>query len=187
MKVTVCIPTIPPRGELLARALASVAAQTKPPAAISVAYDLDRRGAAHTRNMALFAASTEWVAFLDDDDVLYPTHLEQLCAHASLMGADVVWPWYDVIDGTDPFPMHEGRQYDRADPHIFPITALVRRDYAVKVGGFPLRTPVSEECAGEDFPFWMAVHDAGATFSHLPVRTWAWHHDTGNTSGLPRW
>lgn len=76
--ITVVIATIPPRSGLLARALASVAAQTLQPKAIIVEYDHGRTGAASTKNRAIRKAETEWVAPLDDDDLMLPDHLEQL-------------------------------------------------------------------------------------------------------------
>jgi len=76
--ITVVIATIPPRAALLARALASVAAQTLQPKAIVVEYDHGRTGAAATKNRAIWKADTEWVAPLDDDDLFLPDHLEQL-------------------------------------------------------------------------------------------------------------
>lgn len=183
-----CIPTIPPRARLLARALSSVERQTYQPVAIEVAVDVNREGAAATRNRALFAAKTKWVAFLDDDDVLYPDHLEKLVAHQIATNADVVWPWFNVVGGGDPFPAFYGRQWDKGQPHSFPITTLVRRIKAIKVGGFPVCDAVSGRCAGEDYPFWCAMSQAGARFAHLRERTWDYHHDSANTSGMPnRW
>lgn len=186
--ITVCIPTIPPRADLLERALRSVMGQTLMPSNIAIAYDTERLGAAATRNRALFTASTEWVAFLDDDDELYPEHLAKLMAHAEATGADVVFPWFDVEGGGDPFPPDfETREYDPAVPHSFPITTLVRRSFAWAVGGFPPGVH-GEVAAGEDWQFWIAVRDRGAKIRHLSERTWRWHHHGANTGGLPdRW
>lgn len=187
-RITVCIPSIPPRARSLARAVKSVNEQTYPAVAIEVAVDHDREGAAVTRNRALFAARTKWVAFLDDDDVMYPQHLEILVAHQIETNADVVWPWFTVVGGGDPFPMHYGRQWNPDMPHSFPITALCRRILAVKVGGFPVADSVSARCAGEDFSFWCLMSQAGAKFAHVKKRTWQWNHGPQNTSGLPdRW
>jgi glycosyltransferase involved in cell wall biosynthesis len=187
--ITVCIPTIPPRTKLLERALASVHAQTFPAVAIEIATDYDKRGAAATRNAALFRAETDWVAFLDDDDELYPQHLERLVACQVETDADVVWPWFDVVGGDDPFPEFEHRDWDPLVPHSFPITTLVRRGWALNVGGFPPGPdPHNRVGAGEDWAFWKALDAAGARFAHLHERTWAWHHDSSNTGGLPsRW
>lgn len=186
--VTLCVPTITPRQRKLARALGSAMRQSRPFDAICVAFDHDHQGAAATRNRALKMANTEWVAFLDDDDELYPQHLERLYAKATETGADVIWPWFDVEGGTDPFPMHEGREYDPQDPHLFPITTLVRRRLAAKVGGFPEDYQGGEHCAGEDWPFWLALRDVGARFAHVHERTWIYRMHAGNTSGLgSRW
>jgi hypothetical protein len=97
----------------------------------------------------------------------------------------VVWPWFDVVGGGDPFPMFYGRQWDPDCPHQFPITAMVRRILAVKAGGFPVADPVSGTCAGEDYAFWCELSRRGARFSHLRYRSWRWNHHGGNLSGLP--
>jgi glycosyltransferase involved in cell wall biosynthesis len=190
LPITVCIPSIPVRSAELRRCLDSVIGQTYPVAAISVAVDTVREGAARTRNRALAGAQTEWVAFIDDDDTMKPFHLEYLAAHQQVTGADIIFPWFDTKpDGHDPFPMHEGREYDPDEPHAFPITTLVRRSLAVRVGGFPVNDDTGNSIgAGEDWLFWLTCRDAGARFSHLPVRTWNWFHTGYNTGGQPtRW
>jgi hypothetical protein len=72
--ITVAVPAHPARiaNGMLGRAVGSVWAQTRPPAALSVAVDLDRAGAAVTRQRALDAVGTEWTAFLDSDDEGWP-------------------------------------------------------------------------------------------------------------------
>ncbi len=195
MSVTVCIPSIPPRRDLLTRALASVAAQTVAPDAIAIAHDLTGEGAAQTRNRALHMATTEWVAFLDDDDEFYPEHLDLLIAHQAETGADLVYPWMDIIgwdehdfNDRDPLGMFN-KPFDLAELDVrnwIPVTYLVRRELAMDVGGFPHleseRWPM-DNC--EDWGFLRDLRDAGATFAHLPERTWAWHWNGRNTSGKP--
>lgn len=188
-KITAVIPSIPPRIDMLARSVASVLAQTYPVSAISISVDNDRLGAAGNRNRALISAHTEWIAFLDDDDVWYTDHLEKLVAKQIETDADVVFPWFDTQPaGCDPFPPDfERREYDPATPHMFPITTLVRRDLAYAVGGFPPGVP-GEEAAGEDWQFWLALRDRGAKFAHIPDHTWCWNHHGANTSGIAsRW
>jgi glycosyltransferase involved in cell wall biosynthesis len=95
--VTVVIPAYE-RAALLPRALASVAAQTRPPAEVVVVDDGSsddsaavaerlgarvirherNRGVSAARNTALEEAAGEWVAFLDTDDEWLPHHLEEL-------------------------------------------------------------------------------------------------------------
>lgn len=191
--ITVCIPSIPPRAALLHRAVGSALAQTLEPAAISIAVDRHHQGAAMTRNRALNAATTEWVAFLDDDDEMYPQHLMTLAAEVERTGADVVFPWFDTAPPKhDPFPPEfETLPYNPEAPHMFPITTLVRRSYAIEVGGFPVyHDPNNTVGAGEDWFFWLAMRDAGAKIVHVSQRTWVWHMDNpkGNTGGLGhRW
>lgn len=192
MSVTIVVTAHTPRvnSGLLARALESVWQQTHLPDAVAIAIDHYHQGAAVTRNRALDMATTEWVVFLDSDDILYPTYLKRIFEHQSQTGADVCWPWFDVKGFGDPFPMHFGRQWNPEEPHSFPITTLLRRELAVKVGGFPILDPVGRNCLGEDFPFWVSLSNAGAKFAHLPERLWEWNHVPlgGNTSGMGnRW
>ena len=69
-QVTVCIPSIPRRATLLEEAIRSVEDQTYSGVKCVVEIDTVGLGAAKNRNAALTRAETEWVAFLDDDDVL---------------------------------------------------------------------------------------------------------------------
>lgn len=178
------------RNGLLSRALDSVWKQSHLPDAVAIAIDHYHEGAAVTRNRALHMANTEWIVFLDSDDVLYPQYLQRVFEHQIKTDADIVIPWYDVNGAADPLACHFGRQWNPAEPHQFTITNLVRRELALKAGGFPMDRPVGPWCLGEDFPFWIKMSDAGAKFSHLPERLWMWDHEPagGNTSGMPnRW
>lgn len=195
MSVSVCIPHLPVRVELLERAIASVCAQTVLPDEIIVAADVSREGAAATRNHAIHMASSSWLAFLDDDDELLPNHLELLLTVAEETRADLVYPWFEVPNGWDPFRLDgeplEGRPFDdRAreciinQANFIPVTVLVRREFVQKLGGFP--TPYTDrwpygDC--EDWGLWKDMLLHNATFVHLPERTWVWHWHGRNTSG----
>ena len=85
--VTVITPSMPSRERFLAEAMASVAAQTVPVAHLIIVDE--GRSVAEKRNALVEAADTEWVAFLDDDDLLDPHHIETLLGH----DADVVIPY----------------------------------------------------------------------------------------------
>lgn len=184
--VTVVIPSIPLRGMYLARAVNSAAAQTAKPDAYSIAVDNEKQGAGPTRTRALMAATTQWVAFLDDDDEWMAGHLGTLLYAAADSGADVVWPWFKVVGGTDPIEENRGKQWDSDHPFTFPITALVRTELAQECS-FPEPIPGAEN-SGEDWAFWMQMDRLGAKFHHVNEITWWWHHDSGNTSGRPeRW
>jgi glycosyltransferase involved in cell wall biosynthesis len=161
---------------MLERAARSVRAQTVPVEHI-LAEDTQRQGAAATRQRGLEQVTTEWVAFLDSDDELDPTHLQQLLACAEREHADYVYPWFRVRGGRDPFPMFFGRPWDNAHPHSTTITILVRTELAQAVG--------FRNVAGEDFTFTKDCIIAGAKIVHLPVRSWTWVHHGRNSSGRP--
>lgn len=185
--VGIAIPALPIRGALLGRAVRSVLKQTYPVAQISVAIDNDHEGAGPTRNRAKNALSTELTGLLDDDDELEPFHVQALVDHMRETGADLVFPWYTVIGGTDPLAELEHIEWNDATPHIFPITVLMRTELAQSLDFDP---PMDPSCgaAGEDFKYWKALLASGAKFAHLYTRSWKWHHDSNNTAGLPsRW
>lgn len=190
--VTAVIPTIQPkRVEYLARALESVRKQTYP-VSLCIAYDYDHQGSAFTRNTALAGVRTEWSAFLDDDDEWLPGHVATLMQAAEETGADVIYPWFDVISsrGFDPWPGVFGRPFNADDLRMrnyIPTTALARTDFVRSVGGFQ---PYGDqkESACDDWGLWLKLLDAGATFYHVPERTWLWHWHGQHTSGLgDRW
>lgn len=189
--IGVGIPSIPPRSDLLGRALTSVLAQTLPADAISVVIDHAGDGAAETRNRAWRSLDTDWVAFLDDDDEFGPRHLEKLHACAVETDADMVYPWFEVVGGTDPFPHYFGQTWDPEHPIQTTITCLWRRTALEKIGGFPphsRRVDAEGNGMGEDFLAVKTLSDMGGRVVHLPERTWRWHHHSNNTMGLPdRW
>lgn len=192
--ITVVIPRIPVRLENYASAISSVIEQTLQPYAVIETMDDEKRGAAVNRDSGLFQVETTWTAFLDDDDFFYPTHLEDLHGFALETGADLVFPWFDVYGGTDPFPEFEGKPWDNDKPHQVPITHLVRTEAAWDVGGFCGdwidRTDFDAHGnrIGEDYNYILKLVRAGYKIEHLNKRTWGWNHWGGNTSGKPeRW
>lgn len=186
--VTVCIPTIPPRVEFLERALHSVTEQVAPVSDIHVAYDLSHAGAGPTRNRAKADVRTTWTAFLDDDDWMGAEHLQVLFDHAEETAADVVYPWFTVMGGSDPFPEWFGKEWSNDDPHIIPVTCIVRTEIAARAMFASWNDwDHRQHWPGDDWPFWWKVMDLGAKIVHLPRRTWFWRHHPGNLSGLPTW
>jgi glycosyltransferase involved in cell wall biosynthesis len=176
--VTVVVPYHPARARngILQRAIDSVNRQTTPAHLITV-EDTHGHGAARTRQRGLDQVTTEWTAFLDSDDEMDPTHLEQLltCAHDT--GADYVYPWFRVHGGRDPFPHFYRQPWDDDHPHATTITILVRTGLAQHVG-FP-------NVPGEDYEFTRGCLHAGAQIVHHPARTWTWVHHGRNSSGRP--
>lgn len=168
------------RSGMLDRALCSVTEQTFLPAAVSVAVDLDRQGAPATRQRALDAVSTPWVAFLDSDDQFLPEHLEVLVQGAYDNAADFVYSWFH---GPDPFPQHFGKPFDPLNPVETTSVILVRTELAKQVGF--AKIPERLHNTGEDFRMTMGCVALGAKIVHVPRRTWIWNVGSHNTSGLP--
>lgn len=183
--ITVLIPTIPPRRAEFERAVASVQAQTLPASAVWAELDKDRDGAAAVRNRLLEQVRTEFVAFLDDDDELYPNHLKLCARYANLQGVDVVYPGYDCDD--DPVNCF-GIPFDASllkQRNFIPVTVLARTELVLAAGGFQNR-PDEHGDPCEDWGLWLSMLDNGAKFGHLPVKTWRWN--LGGTRGRPdRW
>lgn len=182
--ITVAIPAHWQRVQsgMLARACGSAVMQTHAPAALSVAMDLERQGAPATRQRALDAVQTPWVAFLDSDDMFYPEHLKSLLDHALETGADYVYSYWDTKRTPDVLG-HFGKPFDHGNPTETTITILVRTDLAKDVG-FQALTD-RQENTGEDWRFTLECIKRGAMIMHLPKQTWYWAHHGGNTSGMP--
>lgn len=204
--VTVLIPTLPERPELLANALNSVNAQTLPAAAVIVEEAQDDDDAAVTRNRALEKVTTPWVAFLDDDDELEPSHLETLVEGAKTSGADVVFSWFKILKQDGTLALRDdalwtqingqrrsgfgivGNDAIRAGLRVncfVHLCCLVRTSVA-QAARFP-RPGTSEwaEPHSEDWGFWFRVMKTDATFHHVPERTWHWRDWDGRTNGQP--
>lgn len=189
--VGVAIPSIPPRGPMLRRAIGSALRQTRPADALSVVIDTEGHGAAWTRNRAWRALRTDYVAFLDDDDELLPNHIEALLRCAEEQEADMVYAWYDVEGGTDPHPQNYGVPFDPVNPCQTAITCLWKREALERIDGFPRPDDALDATGariGEDYCAVLNLTAAGGRIVHLPEKTWIYHHHLTNTSGrADRW
>jgi glycosyltransferase involved in cell wall biosynthesis len=195
MDITVVIPSIPVRPNALARAVKSAATQRHRSRGVVIAVDTEREGAAATRNRALDQVTTEWTAFLDDDDELLPNHLEVLAEAQARTGADVIYPACRVINPAlgGEVPVHDdwgrpGKPFDaellRQRSYI-PVNSLVRTELAQKARFGP---PANVNTIYDDWGFYVRMLDLGAKFHHVNEITWVWHHNGKNTSGqADRW
>lgn len=190
--VSVVVPTHN-RPELLREALASIAAQTLDsveavvvndagvdvsavvaafPFARLVVHD-ENRGLAGARNTGLQNARGRYIAYLDDDDVYLPEHLETLVS-ALEGGADAAYVDAVMVE------LDEGRELGRTvrvspefsrdrylHENLFPVNcAAHRRELVERCGPFDeeLSTPL------EDWEFWLRLsreHD----FVHVSAAT----------------
>src|ERR1019366_7731644 len=91
MKIAVITPTKPNRAQLLEECRASVREQTRAADTHAVAIDGTLEGPSAVRNRLILELPPEydWVAFLDDDDVMLPDHLKVLSSASE--GADVIY------------------------------------------------------------------------------------------------
>jgi glycosyltransferase involved in cell wall biosynthesis len=179
--VTVVTPSLPSRGDMLAEAMATVTCQTMAPIAHAISVDHGRRGPAAVRNDLLAGVTTEWVAFLDDDDLLDESHLEILVTAGYRADAAVVVP-YCRFGGPSIPPRYCNQVYDRAalaDHGIFPITVLAKTEAIRRAG-----------CFGgeryEDWALWNRMADQGAFFLVVPEETWTYRlgHGDHRTHGV---
>lgn len=185
--ITVLIPTLPHRRPLLARALASVAAQTLP-VAVHVEPDPDRTGSAATRNRALEAVETPLAICLDDDDMLMPNAAQVLWEAQQATGADVVSgaAWLTAPPHTEPvIPPPPGwipRETVTARS-VLHVTSLVRVSLAREAGGFQWRRCPVSGMELDDYGFYAAMAERGAKFWRVPETVLIWSIHDGNTSG----
>lgn len=170
MDVTVITPTVPERSAMLAEAVASVNAQTLAPVEHLIGVDHAHDGPAAVRTRLTEAARTEWVAYLDDDDLLDPHHLETLAVNAD--GADVVYPWCRLDPPGAIGAQFYNQHYDRdalRQRGIFPITVLVRRLTVLEAGG-----GFRPEDRYEDWAAWNRIAERGGRFACVPEPTWTY-------------
>jgi glycosyl transferase family 2 len=192
VSVTAVIPSVPPRAGLLARAVASVAAQDRPVEAVAIAIDTQHQGPGLTRTRALTMATTKWVAMLDDDDEWKPHHVRCLVDAAEEQDADVAYAWCDVVSGTDPFTFF-GQPWDNANPHIFGCWFLAKTELLKDTGGWLSREQMGPDWkpewqedgsgGGEDWNLILRLIAADAKIIHVPERSYLWHHDGHHYSG----
>ena len=206
MDVTVIIPTIEGREELLRRAAESVATAAKVAlrdagvsVTLTIGTDAGHSGAAAARDRVLTGVTAPWVATLDDDDEWAPDHLAGLAAAAQANDADLAYTWYEIVGPSgmveqwrDPHAAWEGVPWDPDSPRQVPSTILARTDLLRAVGGwtdYGRWTPATAgrdengNRVGEDTLLGRRVNDIGARIVHVPARTYRWHHHGGNTSG----
>lgn len=95
MSIAVLVVSLPERIELLKEALDSVHAQTLQPDDVVVGIDPRRLGEVGNMNRLIDATDSEWLAFLHDDDLWLPQHLETAMHHQD---ADVVVSRFDLVN-----------------------------------------------------------------------------------------
>lgn len=171
--VTVITPTIAERTDVLMEAVDSVQAQTAPPFAHFIGLDADGAGPAAMRTAMLGEVRTPLVAFLDDDDLLDPDHLEILVDALERANADLAWSFHRTEGSTaavTPRPRSDRAAVKllRGGRNCIPVTVVARAGVIARAGGF-LATD-----RYEDYSLWLRMLDAGATFTCVREETWTY-------------
>jgi glycosyltransferase involved in cell wall biosynthesis len=172
--VTVITPTIPGREHLLVEACESVARQTLP-CDHSVYMDAERHGPARWRAYGVLTMLTPFVAFLDDDDVLYPHHVETLLGVLRESDADLVWSWPRMAGAdqtfvpriTDPERLREGRNF-------IPVTVVARRLALIAAGNF------RSDDRFEDYELWLRLQNLNGRMRCFEGVTWEYRLRPGS-------
>ena len=223
-----CTVVIPTRGRpgLLAMTINSVREQSDPPEAVVVVVDgpdepsadlagsmgckivrhAAPRGAGAARNSGVHAATTNWVAFLDDDDLWHPDWLRAAQAYISAR-PDVValnagyWTFGDAsgVDlrandlagclallptqaGDMGYLQITGRSFDLLLERNRGVisTAVVRRDVLLEAGGFPEGMTCAED-------WMMFINVARLAEWHVVPGRWSLvrRHSGNNTNTNP--
>ncbi|HBK08728.1 MAG TPA: hypothetical protein DDZ81_23215 [Acetobacteraceae bacterium] len=199
-------------------ALRSVFAQTLPPKEIIVVNDgstddgagvaiVERLAKTHpitlihkpnggqssARNLGAKRAQTELFALLDQDDIWYPNHLEELVKPFLTPTAPAIGWVYSNLDEIDEFGYLVARSYlgsigvahpkrhifdcIRQDMFILPSAALINREAFLSVGGFDDRL-----CGYEDDDLFMRMFRSGYDNVYLDKALSKWRIYPGSTS-----
>lgn len=215
-------------GGYIDRALESVASQTRPPDEVIVIDDGStddtaervkafrkqsslnvvlrqqlNKGPAATRNVAVLISGSDLIAFLDADDTIYPTFLEEtvrgLDAHpewvacfsdrdvvdtsGKLIAKDLAHPGFQAIKRRH----IEGSFWELSDPDLFckmvsgsliPMTIVLRRTEFIAAGLFDESLRY-----GEDRLLFLRLIKRGGTFGYVNESLGIWQrHDNNLTS-----
>ena len=170
--ITLVTPSLPKRAAMLREMLVSVEAQSLAPDRHLI--DVSNGPMVPKLQGMLDQVGDGWVVQVDDDDLLYPNHVEVLAAN---LRADVVWTWCDVV-GRDWNPNAEYQPGVLQVRNYIPSNCAIRAEALRAVGGHvPVGLP--------DHPDWhllRRLEQAGASFLCVPEVTWQYRFHDGNMS-----
>lgn len=164
--------SLPERHRLLAEALESVHEQTRPVDDIVVGIDPYRLGEVGNMNRLLDATSCDWLAFLHDDDLWLPRHIETAEQHMD--DHDVIVSRVTCVGR--PQETLEPQHDDFADLMVtnwFPPSAVIARAevFGRWCEGAPPEQPAASTSAWVDWTNWRRLYQAGARMVHTNEAT----------------
>ena len=190
-KVTVLTPTLGNRPQMLSEAVESVRAQTFTDWEHVIVDDgsfsvpdfpgtrvvrVTQRGPGPARNAGLGVARGRAIAFLDDDDVWLPIHLETVWEALERLRVDVVYTDCREVGRRDGYSVPV-REFDgellQKESFICLTAALARADPVRAADGFPSGDR-------EDWGLWKRMHALGASFARVPGETVLYRFHTDN-------
>ncbi len=148
------------------------------------------RGSAISRNIAIMAATSDYIAFLDADDLWYPQHLELQIGRMLAEGRGFSFSdFHRAADPANPGPPKHLEYSTTAEGDVFSnllrenfvptSSAIVRRDVLAETGLFKPQLR-----GGQDYDLWLRIARVTQFTWLRPCLVFLRHHD-GNITGSP--
>lgn len=144
-------------------------------------------GVSAARNRGMREACGDFVAFLDADDMWLTGYIAEICRLMERYpDADVFSTAFDIVDGgrriPAAVPAEEGyvdicREALAGRYAVIPSTATLRRETAIRAGGFPEGMHM-----GEDQWLWVRILQGGGRFCFSPMPLVRYSRDASNRS-----
>lgn len=139
------------------------------------------RGQAASRNRLLEEARGEWIAFLDSDDELHPSHLALRRQAIEAQPSIEMWLSPMRVVGSPLVPcMQEHGRMIHVDRCIGVGMLLVRREALLAIGGFP------DLGYAEESGLLLRLQAAGISTGRLGARTYVYHRGHASSLTLDR-
>jgi len=171
MKVSIIIPTMEERKEMLKEALVSICDQTVQPSEIIV-FNGDKDVKKKLNESIAKSIGDAFLVFCDDDE-LEPTYIEQTTNVMEERGADIVGTW--IRNFGDDTKIHGFTKFP-------PGTSLTRKSIWKKVGGYDIRIKL-----GGDYDFFTMCKQSGAKIEIIPQPLLNYRRHPHNWSSKESW